>query len=618
VSGITLDRRDAGPVGRRYSPVQWRRLAALAVLLFAFPLPVYALFPAVDDGALLFAPAVLLAGVLAGPAGGALAGLAACALYGAAEAIGGDALSILSLGCMAAPLAVVGAVVGRLSTGLNDKSDEAARAHEDADAVEATFRAVFQHALDGLMIFDDDGRILEANGAMAALVGVPRTTLIGSRIGERASPDRRSGLAALWRAFEEAGTLRDEYEFVTADGAPRCVEFTATAEFLSGRHLAVVRDCTERRRSQHALEQRASQQAAIADLGLLALEGLGPDQLMDDVSRRVASTLDVDRVWILERSSDDERLHVRAGHGWPAGVTGRALLPSDETALLEEHGVLSGLRVTILRGETPWGVLGVYCRSPREFTGDDATFLRAVANTLAMAIDRRGGEEELLRRSAEIARLAAERQRIVGEVLDAEDRTRERISQQLHDELLQQLFVIRQDLAQAASTPQRGDLVPRARDRVGHVIRQLRSAVVDLHPVVLEQGGLRSAIRAVTRHHAELGGFDVSIEIDAEDADGALARLVVSLIRVLLSNVARHADARHATVRLRRVGDELVLEVSDDGRGMEPDQARQALASGHIGLASTAQRVEALGGRLEVLSGAGRGTTVRAALPFAA
>src|SRR4051794_39411267 len=209
---------------------------------------------------------------------------------------------------------------------LNNTSEQATRAHEDAEAVEATFRAVFQHALDGLMIFDDDGRILEANGAMATLVGVPRDALVGSRIGERTPPDRRAGLTALWRAFEDTGPLRGKYEYMTPDGAPRWVEFPATAEFVSGRHLAVVRDCTERRRDHHALEQRASQQAAIADLGLLALGGLAPDELMDRVSRRVASTLGVDHVWILERSGGGDRLRVRAGYGWRDGVIGRALL----------------------------------------------------------------------------------------------------------------------------------------------------------------------------------------------------------------------------------------------------------------------------------------------------
>jgi two-component system NarL family sensor kinase len=279
--------------------------------------------------------------------------------------------------------------------------------------------------------------------------------------------------------------------------------------------------------------------------------------------------------------------------------------------------VVSGLCVMIRGREAPWGVLGVHSRSPRDFTTDDVNFLRAAANTLAMAIERRRDDEELRRRSGEIARLAAERQRIVAQAMDAEDGARERISQQLHDELLQSLFAIRQDLAQAATGPGRADLVIGARDGVGQAIRSLRAAVFDLHPVVLDQGGLRSALGAVATHHAELGDFEVSVEI-APGAEGEHDRLVLSLARELLSNVARHADARHATLTLRRRDAELLLEVSDDGGGLDPAEARQAVAHGHIGLASAAQRVEVLGGRFELMSSPGGGTTVRGAIPIAA
>jgi signal transduction histidine kinase len=285
--------------------------------------------------------------------------------------------------------------------------------------------------------------------------------------------------------------------------------------------------------------------------------------------------------------------------------------------LLREHGVVSGLSV-VIRGSTgPWGVLGVHTRSQRRFTDDDGNFLRAAANTLAMAIERGRDNEELRRRSAQIARLAAERQRIVAEALDSEDRTRERISQHLHDDLLQLLFAIRQDLAQAAAGPEWRELVLRARDGVREAIRSLRAAVFDLHPVVLDQGGLQSAVSAVARHHAERGGFDVSVEI-APDAEGEHDRLLLSLVRELLSNVARHAGARHASVSVSRADGELRLEVSDDGRGVDPAQAWQAVARGHIGLASAAQRVEALGGRLELDSRPGDGTRVRGVIPLAA
>jgi two-component system NarL family sensor kinase len=253
-------------------------------------------------------------------------------------------------------------------------------------------------------------------------------------------------------------------------------------------------------------------------------------------------------------------------------------------------------------------------REARAFAREEIDFLRVVANTAAMAIERHGRDLDLRRAGEEIARLAAERQRIVAEALDAEDRARERISQQLHDGLLQSLFVIRQDLAELARGSVRRRLAVRAHDGVHDAIRDLRAAVFDLHPVVLDQGGLGSAVGAVAQHHAALGRFTVMVEIDP-DADGDYARLLLSLARELLSNVARHAGARHAEVAIRRADGELVLEVSDDGGGIDPAHVSEAVARGHIGLASAAQRVEVLGGRFELLGRPGGGTLVRAAIP---
>jgi two-component system NarL family sensor kinase len=213
-------------------------------------------------------------------------------------------------------------------------------------------------------------------------------------------------------------------------------------------------------------------------------------------------------------------------------------------------------------------------------------------------------------RSAEIQRLAAA-------ALASEDHARELISQELHDDLLQSLFVIRQDLAALAS---RGgsetDVVLRARDGVADAIRSLRAVVFDLHPVVLERGGLPAAITAVALHHARVGGLRVDTRVEP-DAGSEHDRLFLSLTRELLANVAEHAGARHATVAVWRDGAELVLEVVDDGCGVDPEYARRALAEGHIGLASATQRVEALAGRLELLQRPGGGTIVRAVVPAA-
>jgi PAS domain S-box-containing protein len=635
--------RSDASTARRPAPVQRRWLILLAAALWAVAFGAD-LFDAIEVGALVFAPAVALVALLAGAVAGTLAALIAAGLYITAKLVTDGELSLLAIVSRTVPMLVVGVGIGRLSEWLTEAANEVVRAQQKTEAVEATFRAVFENALDAMIIVDDDGRFVDANKAMAALLGVSRDELIGRRSEDFTHAKNREGLDELRRALREKGSLRGDIEVITPDGVRRSVEYGTTAFFLPGRHLSVLRDVTERKRDREALEQRAAQQAHIAELGLLALGGLEPTELMDEVVDRVGRTLGVEHVSVLEGLPEGDRLLLRAGAGWREGVVGHATVRADRDPqagwtlaasdpvvledlrtdvrfrgahLLREHGVVSGLSVVIRGSKRPWGVLGVYTRSQRRFTDDDGNFLRAAANTLAMAIELVRDNEELRRRSTQIARLAAERQRIVAEALDSEDRTRERISQQLHDDLLQSLFAIRQDLAQAAAGPERRDLVRRARDGVHEAIRSLRAAVFDLHPVVLDQGGLSSAVNAVARHHAERGGFDVSVEI-APDAEGEHDRLLLSLVRELLSNVARHAGARHVRIGVWRADGGLRLEVADNGRGVDPAQARQAVARGHIGLASAAQRVEALGGRLELESRPGDGTRVRGVIPLAA
>jgi two-component system NarL family sensor kinase len=100
-------------------------------------------------------------------------------------------------------------------------------------------------------------------------------------------------------------------------------------------------------------------------------------------------------------------------------------------------------------------------------------------------------------------------------------------------------------------------------------------------------------------------------------ASGPHDRLVFSAARELLANAAKHSRAKRVQVRLL-VGERLiVLVVSDDGVGFEPDSQTGAIQEGHIGLQSIAERVEAVGGCLQVSSSRGHGTRVTVELPTA-
>ncbi|WP_053225946.1 sensor histidine kinase [Solirubrobacter soli] len=218
----------------------------------------------------------------------------------------------------------------------------------------------------------------------------------------------------------------------------------------------------------------------------------------------------------------------------------------------------------------------------------------------------------LTRREATIGELAAVRGRLMVEILDAEERERRRLAADLHDGPVQNLLVVAQDLADA----DRGDrdALPRARAVLRDTIPQLRTVLIDLHPGLLTASGLEASLTALAEAQGRRGGFTATVSVDAltQDRD---ARLLGSLARELLINVAKHARAGHAWIDVREADGGVLLEVRDDGIGLDAERRAQALADGHIGLASTAERAEALGGRFTVDGAPGQGTTVRVWIP---
>ena len=225
--------------------------------------------------------------------------------------------------------------------------------------------------------------------------------------------------------------------------------------------------------------------------------------------------------------------------------------------------------------------------------------------------DLRAEIAELRERLAAAEAELAGRRQFVAQMMDAEDSARRRIAQLIHDDALQSLLAANQELIEAA--PGRAG-VTRAQEVVSQSIADLREALLALHPVTLERGGFQQALGAVARQAARQAGFEVSVSVD-EAALGRHDELALALARELLANATHHSRANAVTVRLAARDGAVVLEVADDGEGMEPSRPTEALASGHIGLASVEQRVQAVGGAFELDTAPGQGTMARATLP---
>jgi two-component system NarL family sensor kinase len=217
----------------------------------------------------------------------------------------------------------------------------------------------------------------------------------------------------------------------------------------------------------------------------------------------------------------------------------------------------------------------------------------------------------LTRRAERIRELAESRRSLVAQALSAEARARRELSYALHDELVQELLCAQQDIKEAKRRP---EYLDRAQAALGSAVERLRQEIFQLHPHLLETAGLEAALQAVGAREARGDGEPPVVSV-APDAAGVDDELLFSLGRELLTNAARHAQAEHVELTVERAGDRIALCCRDDGRGVDPERRAAALGDGHLGLAACTERVEALGGSLEIVSAPGRGTEVRASIP---
>jgi signal transduction histidine kinase len=205
------------------------------------------------------------------------------------------------------------------------------------------------------------------------------------------------------------------------------------------------------------------------------------------------------------------------------------------------------------------------------------------------------------------AALSSSRARIVA----AADATRRRIERDLHDGAQQRLVSLALQLraAQAAAPPELGELAARlglVADGLTGVLDELREIARGLHPSILVNGGLGPALKALVRRSAVAVRLDLRIEGRLPEPIEMAAYYMVS---EALTNVAKYAAATVVDLEVTTDAEWLLVRVRDDGRG----GADLARGSGLIGLTD---RAEALGGRIDLHSPRGGGTTVSMSLPL--
>jgi two-component system CheB/CheR fusion protein len=239
--------------------------------------------------------------------------------------------------------------------------------------------------------------------------------------------------------------------------------------------------------------------------------------------------------------------------------------------------------------------------------------------------ERRRAEEAMRNRltktDRELDRTKEELRSLAASLMNAHEEEQRRISRELHDDLAQRLAVFEIEVEQfrleqkERSPAEISDMLKLVQQRVADLSREIRDISHRMHPAILEDLGLVTALRSLVEEFGRLRSAPVHFQCNAHP--GSLPRehagAVYRIAQEALRNAVTHAPEAPVTVTLTCTSKQLRLKVKDTGPGFDPAAIR---ARGNLGIVSMQERAHLLGGDLKVLSRPGQGATLKLRIPI--
>jgi signal transduction histidine kinase len=269
----------------------------------------------------------------------------------------------------------------------------------------------------------------------------------------------------------------------------------------------------------------------------------------------------------------------------------------------------------ILRGEAVLATLVLVGDARDPFTALDDKFLLALGHQVGAALENADLYTRLETRTIELARLSAR-------MVEQHEAERRRLSRELHDETAQVFSAVKMELGvlREKVQPEQAPRLDQVLELIDTGIRSIRSVTNDLRPSLLDDLGLLPALRSLVADFTERSGIRTGLAVPSvlpplsREAELALFRA----LQEALSNVLRHADARSVDIGISINPEGVLLQVSDDGRGLPPGVSAERLElEGHMGLAGMRERITALGGTVRLRGRRGSGALLEVLVPSA-
>ncbi|MBN1508865.1 MAG: PAS domain S-box protein [Sedimentisphaerales bacterium] len=486
---------------------------------------------------------------------------------------------------------------------------------------EEKYRTLFENMAQGAFFQRADGTVTEGNPATLEMFGLTREEFLD-----------RTSRNPLWKVIHEDGSdfSGDQHPSMQAlqTGKPIrnvvagvfnprkkgyvWLSINAIPQFREGEDtpyqvFVTLHDITERRQAEAALresEERLALAASGTRIGMYegniaTGEILGTEQVARLLGLRTTTTTTFsqryqyhdwrERVYPEDLPLLEAELQRRAGDGAISEVEYRVVWPDGSTHWIADRGVFQ--------------------------YGADGRPTRRLGVVMDIT-ERKKAEQRLVEYQGRLRELATE-------LTLAEERERRRLVMWLHDEISQRLALLKLSL-QSLNASVRG---PAMRQPMEKICGEIEGIIADAHSLtfelsnpVLYEAGFANAVESWLAEYVH-DRHGLAYTFQSDDLRGSIdAEVSVALfrsVRELLANVIKHAKSTRVDVRVRGVGDRVEVTIRDDGVGFEPSRVGHGDSqAGGYGLFSIQERLECLGGGIDIESAPGRGTRVSIAAPM--
>ena len=496
----------------------------------------------------------------------------------------------------------------RLETMLAERTRELRESEEQ-------FRTIADTSIEGIYQAEADStsKLIYVNAAFAKMLGYTKEELLGRNTATLLAETEVPKLPPLVDAIRENNFGEGESRLVHKDGHLVDIHFTVVSTQLKGRIIrsGIVQDITEQKKIQKTLFESEERYRNLAEASPDMITIIGPDDRLLYNNSFAATLLGTPADKLIGRLRTDffpsPENDYQEQHFRQVLKDGKKIY-SEALATVHDRSIWLGTWLVPLR-DTAGNIIAVMAVSR------DISIQKQAELEILRSRDEL--EERVKLRTAELSASQAQLRQLTDQLVTSIEDERHRISRELHDEAGQALISLKYGLASLQNDlPERNramrERLAASMDTIDQVISDIRTLSHSLRPPVLEIIGINLSLRDYCNEFSKRTGLRVSYR--GREIPGLPDQIGLSLYRFVqeaLTNVLKHAQATEAAVSLRKTRQQIILSVSDNGRGMDDTQR-----SDGIGLIGIQERLKFIGGTLQILPGKTRGITITTYVPW--